>query len=169
LSRCAALIAAQLLLLTGDEDAVDQVVGQHDLLGHLVELGRAHGGQRVVLAVDGAGLQAEVDLAEGQRRGGGAQRLAQEQPLLAAGHAQLDALEVGRRAHVARLAQVDLARAQVDGRQHGDFHLLGHELVQLLADRAVEHLLLVVGVADDVAGREDGELRHQLGDVEGRD
>ena len=37
------------------------------------------------------------------------------------------------------------------------------------ADRAVEHLLLVLRVADHVAGGEDRELRHQLGDVEGRD
>jgi len=153
----------------GDEDAVDQVVGQHQLLGHFIELGRTHRRQRVVLAVDGAGLQAQVDLAEGQGCGRGAQRFAQEQPFLGAGHAQLDALEVGWCAHIARFTQVHLAGAQVDGGEHRHVHLLGDGFEQLLPDRAVEHLLLVLRIAHHVAGGEDGELGHQLGDVKGRD
>jgi hypothetical protein len=81
----------------GNEDAVHQVAGEHDLFGHLIELGGTHRGQRVVLAVDGAGLQAQVHLAKGQRRGGGTQRLAQEQPFFGARHAQLHAFKVRRR------------------------------------------------------------------------
>ena len=66
----------------GDEQTVNEVAGEHDLFGHFVELGRAHRRQGIVLAVDGAGLQAKIDLAKSERCGGGAQRLAKEQPLL---------------------------------------------------------------------------------------
>jgi hypothetical protein len=62
-----------------------------------------------------------------------------------------------------------LTRPEVDGRQDRDLHLVAGQLEHLLAHRAAEHLLLVLRVADHVAGGEDRELGHQLGDVEGRD
>ena len=48
--------------------AVDDVAGQHDVLLHLVELLRLDRRQRVLLRVDGAVLQRQVDLGEGDRR-----------------------------------------------------------------------------------------------------
>ena len=136
----------------GNKDTVSQVAGQHDLLGHFIELGSTHRGQGVVLAVHGAGFQAQVDLAKSQRGGCGAQGFAQEQPLFGAGHAQLDAFEVGRGFDIAHFTQIDLAAAQVANAQNLHIHFLGHRLVHLGADRAVEHLLLVIGVTDQVAG-----------------
>src|SRR2546429_5763540 len=77
--------------LRGDRELqrVDEVPREHDLPRHLVELRRLQRRQRVVLAVDGAGLQAEVDLGEGERRRVRAERLPEEEPLLGAWHAQL--------------------------------------------------------------------------------
>ena len=141
------------------------MAGQHDLLGHLIELGRAHCGQRVVLAVHRAGLEAQVDLAKSQRCGRGAECFTQEQPFLGGRHAQLDALEVGWHLDVLHFAQVDLAAAQVPDGQDLHIHLFGHRLVHLRTNRPVEYLLLVVRVADQVTGGVDRVLGQDLGNV----
>ena len=83
----------------GEEDVGHLMAGQHDLLRDLVELGGDGVGQRVLQPVDGAGLHREVDFLEGQRRGVGAERVAEELPGLRARHAQLQPLHVGRRLH----------------------------------------------------------------------
>ena len=45
----------------------NHVPGEHNLLGHFIKLGGANGRQWVVLAVDGAAIEAHVDFREGQR------------------------------------------------------------------------------------------------------
>ena len=143
------------------------MAGQHDLFGDFIELGRAHRGQRVVLAINGAGFQAQVHLAKRQRRGSGTQRFTQEQPLFGAGHTQFHALEVGWCFDGPDIAQIHLAGAQVNGGQWGDIHFFRHGLEQLGTNRAVEDFLLLIGVTHDVAGGEHRKLRHQFGNVKG--
>ncbi len=145
------------------------MVGQHDLLGDLVELGGAHGRQGIVLAVDGAGLKSQIDLVEGHRRRVGAERLAEELPGVGARHAQVDAVQVRGRLDVALLAQVELAGAEIGDRQDLDVHLGGDLLEQLVADRPVEDRLLVRHVAQQVARGEDRPLGQLARDVLGRD
>jgi hypothetical protein len=83
----------------GDRQKVeaDEVRGQHDLRHDLVELHVLDVGQRVVLAVDRAGLEAGIDLGIGHGGRIGAERLAEELPGFAGRHAQLDAGHVGGR------------------------------------------------------------------------
>src|SRR5438552_13488290 len=88
---------------------VHEVPREHDLPRHLVELGRLHRRKRVVLAVDGSGLQAEVDLGESERRRIRAERLPEEEPLLAAGHAQLHPGEIGWGSYRPRLREAHLS------------------------------------------------------------
>ena len=70
------------------------VAGQHDVALHLVELLGHDRRQRVFLAVDGALLQGEIDLGEGDRRGVGADRLGEHQEQRRRRHPQLHALHV---------------------------------------------------------------------------
>ena len=125
--------------------------------------------QRVVLAVDGAGLQAGVDLGVGHRRRVGAERAAEQLPGVAARHAQLDARHVGRRVDLLLRLQADLARAE-EGRPE-DLHLelvLDH-LLHLRAEVAGEEGVQVVGVAEQVGRGQDRPGGHLLGDVLRRD
>src|SRR5438552_5088254 len=101
--------------LRGDRELqrVDEVPREHDLPRHLVELRRPQRRQRVVLAVDGAGLQAEVDLGKGERRRIRAERLPEEEPLLGARHAQLYSGEIRRRPDRPRLSEAHLSRPEI--------------------------------------------------------
>ena len=126
------------------------MAGQHELRRHLVELHQLAGDQRIVLAVDRAGLQRRVEFGIGDGRRIGAERLAEELPELAGRHAQLDAVQVGRRLdHLVRL-QVDVARAEIDRRDDLDAELIPRHLDEFLADIALERLLQVVGVAEQI-------------------
>src|SRR5215831_9177889 len=113
--------------LPGDRELqrVDEVPGENDLPGHLVELRRFERRQRVVLGVYGPRLEAEIDLGEGERGGARAERLAEEQPFLRPRHAQLHPGEVGGRLHRSGLGEAELPRAEVHDLQQLDPHLLG--------------------------------------------
>ena len=146
--------------LRGDRELqrVDEVPREHDLPRHLVELRRLQRRQRVVLAVDGAGLQAEVDLGEGERRRVRAERLPQEEPLLGARHAQLHPGEIGRGPDRPRLGEAYLSRAEIDGLQQLDSHRLGDFSFHFIADRPAVDFREMIGIADQVAGGEDRVL-----------
>jgi hypothetical protein len=68
-----------------------------------------------------------------------------------------------------RRAQVDLARAEVNRRQNVDTELVARHLLEFGSDRAVEGLLQVVRVAEQVGGGEDRPGWDLLGDVLRRD
>ena len=122
----------------GQQIEADQVRRQHDLRHHLVELHVLHVGQRIVLAVDGAGLEAGVGLGIGHRRRIRADRAAEELPGVARRHPQLDAGHVGRRVDLLLRLEADLAGAEE--RRPEDLHLelvLGH-LLHLRAEVAGE-------------------------------
>ena len=150
----------------------DQVVGQDDLVGHLVELHLLVGRQRIVLTVDRAGLQGGVDLGEGDRRRIGAERLADELPALAAGHAQLHASQVGRRHDLLVAFEVELARADIGVRQNLDLapcpgcRSAGRRGRRNPTLCACDRSRIEIGGAEDAAFRHlvveivDGEVRH---------
>ena len=125
--------------------------------------------QRVVLAVDRAGLQAGIDLGVGHRRRVGAERLAEELPGVAAGHPELDPGHVGGGLDLLVRLQPDLAGAEVGGAEDLDAELLLGAADELLAEVAGEEGAHVVGVAEDVGRGQDRELRHLVGDVLRRD
>ena len=143
----------------------DEVRGQHDLRHHLVELHGLHVRQRVVLAVDGAGLQAGVDLGEGHRRRVGAERAAEELPGVARRHAQLDAGEVGRRTDLLVRLQPHLPRAEEGRPEDLDLHLLLGLLLVLGAEVARPEVAQVARVAEQVGRGQDRPGRDLLGDV----
>ena len=68
------------LLVDRGPDVVHQVAGQDDLVGDLVELGVEVRRQRVVLTIDRAGLERQVELAERDRRGVGPECLTHGDP-----------------------------------------------------------------------------------------
>ena len=156
-------------LRDGEEVVADEVRGQHDLAHHLVELHVLHVRQRVVLAVDRAGLQAGIDLGIGHRRRVGAERLAEELPGVAAGHPQLDPGHVGGGLDLRLRLQPDLAGAEVGRAEDLDAELLLGAADHLLAEVAGEEGAHVVGVAEDVGRGQDRELGHLVGDVLRRD
>ena len=153
--------------LRGDRELqrVDEVPREHDLPRHLVELRRLHRRQRVVLAVDGAGLQAEVDLGEGERRRARPERLPEEEPLLGAGHAQLHPGEIGWGSYRPRLGKAHLARTEIDRLQQLDSHRFRDPSVHLVADRSAIDFREMLRVADQVASGEDRILGHLSRDV----
>ena len=55
--------------------------------------------------------------------------------------------------------------AEIGGGEDLEVHLVGHHGEHLLADRPVEHRLLVRGIADEIAGREDRPLVDLARDV----
>ena len=61
------------------QQRLGDVAGQHDVRLHLVELLRHDGRQRILLPVDRALLQREIDFGEGDRRRVGADRLGEHQ------------------------------------------------------------------------------------------
>src|SRR3979490_1317735 len=123
--------------LRGDRELqrVHEVPREHDLPRYLVELRRLQRRQRVVLAVDGPGLQAQVDLCEGERRRVRAERLPEEEPLLGARHAQLHPREIGRGSYRPRPGEAHLTSAEIDGLQQLDSHRLGDPAAHFPADR----------------------------------
>ena len=76
-------------------EVVDDVAGQGDVGLHLVELLRLDRGQRVLLRLDRAVLQREIDLGEGDRRGVGAAGLRHGEVGRHVRHAHLHPLHVG--------------------------------------------------------------------------
>ena len=141
------------------------MAGQNELRGDLVELHRAAGDQRIVLPVDRTGLERGVEFGVGNRCRVGAERLAEELPELAGGHAQLDAGEIGRRVDLLGGLQVDLARAEVDRADHLDAELIARHLDEFLADVARERLLEVIVVAEEIGRGHQRPGRYLLGDV----
>ena len=127
------------------------------------------GDDRIVLAVDRAGLQRRVELGIGDRRRIGAERFAEELPEFAGRHPQLDAGEIGGRLDLLVGLQVDTARAEIDRRDDLDAKLVLGHLDELLADVALERLLHVVGVAEQISRRHQRPSRNLLGDVRRRE
>ena len=128
------------------------MAGQDKLRRNLVEFHQPARHQRVVLAVDRAGLQRGIELSVGDRRRVGAKRLAEELPEFSRWHTQLDAGQIGRRLDRLVRLQVDVARPEIDGRDDLDAKLILGHLDEVLADVALEHLLEMVGVAEQECG-----------------
>jgi hypothetical protein len=100
----------------------------------------------------GSGLSWPVEFGEGDGRGVGAERLAQELPCLAGRHAQLHAVQVRRRRDALARPQVHLARAEIERPEDVDVELLARHALEVTADVAVEDLAHVIGVAEQVGG-----------------
>ena len=147
----------------------DDVAREHELRRHLVELHELAGDKRVVLAVDGAGLQRGVQFGIGDRRRIGAERLAEELPELARRHSQLDALHVRRRLDRLVRLQVDAARTEIDRRNDLDAKLVLGHLDEFLADIALERLVHVVGIAEQVGRGQQRPGRDLFGDIRRRE
>jgi hypothetical protein len=120
-------------------------------------------GRRVVLAVDRAGLETGIDFGIGHRRRVCAERRAEELPGVAAGHAQLDACQVGWGLDLLVALQTDLANAEIGGAENFDAELVFGNLLQFCAGLAGEERLQMRGVAEQIAGGDDGESRNLLG------
>ena len=138
---------------------------EHELRGHLVELHQLARHDRIVLAVDRAGLQRCVKLRIGDRRGIGAERFAEELPEFTRRHAEIDAGHVGRRLDLLVRLEVDAARAEIDRRDDLDAELILRRLYEVFADVALEHLLYVLGVAEQECRGHQRPGRNLLGDV----
>ena len=113
-------------------------------------------------------LSDEIDLRHRHRGRRHAERLAEQKPFRPAGHAQLHAAEIGRPFHVALGAQIELARAEIGGRQDDDAHLVGDVLPVALADRPAHHLGGVIPVAEQEGAVEEAPFGNLLRDLEGR-
>jgi len=120
-----------------------------------------------MLSVDRAGLEREIDLRHRHRRGRDAERLAQQQPFRPAGHAQLDALEIGGGLDVAPGPQVELARSEIGRRQDDDAHPLRDLLPVALPDRPAHDPGGVVPVAQQECAIEEAPGRNLLRHLEG--
>ena len=117
---------------------------------------------RVVLGIDGAGLQGQIDLGDGHGHGRGAQCLGQDLERSTRWHAHLGAGQVRGLFDLFVVGQVDGARAQVGRVQNHQAHLGRHIVVVLLANVAAEGLDQVVGIAKQV-GRTEHTVLRQLG------
>ena len=106
---------------------------------------------RIVLTVDRAGLQGGVHLGESYGRRIDADGFPEELPELAGRHAQLDTGEICRRADQSVGLQIDVARSEIDGRDDLDTELIAGHLDELPADIALERLLHVIRVAEQVS------------------
>ena len=148
---------AQRVLRDDGVEVVDDVAGQRDVGLHLVELLRLDGGQRVLLRLDRAVLQREVDLGEGDRRGVGAAGLRHGEVGRHVGDAHLHALEVGALGDF--LVRRGVAGAVVGDR--GDVVARGLLVAvgEPLEDVALGVGEQVVGVAEDVGIVGDADRR----------
>jgi hypothetical protein len=152
----------------GDEVPVNQVRRQSDLLGDLVEFGVSHGWQRVVLAVNGAGLQRGVDLCKGHRGRVRTKRATEELPRIRAWHPQVDASQIGGGLHVnlrTGLAQIHLAPPEIHRRQQPNAELIldllfegGHQRIVEDPDLMLRTLQHITGCEDRPLGKECGEF-----------
>ena len=129
--------------LLGDHDHVRAVavLGQRQVLLHLVELHVLDVGVRVLLAIDRLGLQRRIHLGEGHRHGVGTQGVEGVDVDLVLHHAHLDAAEVlhlvDRPLGVGRVAEAVLPPRQVD---QPDRRHLGAEPVAHLAVEQLRRL-----------------------------
>ena len=101
------------LLGEGKVVQIDEMARQDNLLGDFVELRVLVGRQRVILAVDGTGLQRCVNFSEGHWQRVGSQGLAKELPGIGSRHAQFHTRKVGRGFDFIFGAQVKLAAAEI--------------------------------------------------------
>ena len=130
------------------------MAGQNDLLGDFVELGILVGRQWVILAVDRTSLKGRVDLGESDRHRVGAERLAQKLPGVGAGHAKLHAREICRRHNLLFDPQVELPAPEIHHGQELHAELGLDLLLHFIHEARGEYLLLVLGVAMQIAGGE---------------
>ena len=136
-------------------------------LGRLEVTRRLVRGPVVLGPVDDPGLQAGVDLAVGHRRRVGAERFHHRDEQVRLLHADLHALEVGQ--PLDRLLRgVDGARATVVEGQP-DHALAGHGGQDLVADRAVEHVVHVLDRAEHEGQRDRDGLGHHVVERPGTD
>ena len=163
LLELAALVGGQAVpeLLVGDDRVAEvAVVGQREVLLHLVHLLRVEVGDRVLGAVDDAGLQRLVDLGESHHLRQRAQRAHLRLQHLGRLDAHLQALEV--LGHLQRLVGAEGLEAVVPVGQAAD--ALGLQLgQQRLAGRAGGDLVQVFVAVEDVGQVEDLELAHADG------
>ena len=141
----------------GRPHGVNEVVGQGDGFLHFVELGGLDGGQGIVLAVNGAGLESEIQIVEANGGRVRAHGLAEEHPRVGVRHAEVDALEILRGLDLLVLREGDLAGAEIERAEREDALLFGDLLEHILADVAVEDLGHVVIALENVAGGEHGD------------
>jgi hypothetical protein len=137
--------------------------GLGHVLHRLVDLGRPQRGVVDGGSLDHALLHRRVELGERQRRGVGAERAHRLDEGGILHHADLDALEIGRRAH-RPLDRLDAAVAGAEVAEHLVAALLLDALGQQLAGRTLgdlDHVLLVLDqerqLHDVVGGREVGQ------------
>ena len=139
--------------------------GQHDLPHHLVELHVLDIGQRVVLPVDGTGLQPGIDLSVGHGRRVGTERTSQQLPCVAARHAQFDARQVGRHVDLLLRFESDLACAEEDRSEDLHLDLVFDHLLHLGAHVAAEEGRQMVCIAEQIGRGQQCPGRNLLGDV----
>jgi len=155
-------------LCDAEENRLHHVSRQGDLFGDFVELGGIENGQRIFLAVDRAGFEREVHFRHAERNRRDAEHLAEQQPFRARRHAQFDAGEILRGHDLAPLAQVELARAEIRGRQDLDAHPVGHHRSVARTQRAIEYGTQMGVIAQQVGAVEEAIFRKLLGDLECR-
>ncbi len=127
------------------------VARQHDVALHLVELLRHDRRQRVLLPVDGALLQREIDFGEGDRRRVGTHGLGEHEEQRCRRHAQLHAL------HVLGLLDLlvgrDVALPVVGERDH-----LVPRLVLVALGNVAEELALAIGLPVVEVAQHEGRV-----------
>jgi hypothetical protein len=106
-------------------------------------------------------LKGEVELADVHRDRRGAEHLEGEDAGLAAGRAQLQALEIGGRHHRPDVVG-DVAKADLTEADHLEIGALPHRCAELLADLAVEDLRRRLAVRDQERHVEDRPFRIEL-------
>src|SRR5215472_3155007 len=148
-------------LVDDDEPRRDDVTGEHEILLHLVELVALDGRQRILLPVDGALAQREIELADVERRRARAPGLRHRAEGVDLGDAQLESLHVVDRVDRFRTGgEVPLA---VVGRADDAHRALGDQLaVHLVDDRRGEHPTHLLWIAPEIRRLEDRELRYEL-------
>ena len=144
------------------------MVGQGDVLHHLVELVALEGGQGVLLAVNGAGLQGHVQLVDVHGGSGSAPGLYHLDVQVALRNTDLHALQVSQSGD--GLVGGQLTGAVVEGAHDADVHLL-EQLIQGVLVFAVQSLLHVLHALPQVGslylsglGDPGSELGRALGD-----
>ncbi len=140
-------------------ERIDDVPREDDVLLHLVEFLRLDRRQRVLLRVDGAVLQREVDLRERDRRRIGATGLRQREIRGNVGHAHLEALHPG--AVVEVLVRRRLPDAVVGHRSELDARLFPVEVGQFLECRALGPRDQMIAVPERVRVVADADPRRR--------
>src|SRR5690606_37668981 len=143
----------------------DEVRGQHDLRHDLVEFHVLDVRQRIILAVDRTRLQAGINLSVSHGGWIGANGFTEELPSFPRRHTELDTRQISGRPDFLIRFKAELANSEIGRAQNFDSKLILGHFLQLDSGLAVEELLYVSCISEQIAGCYNRPGRDLLGNV----